>query len=141
MKKCPKCGVENKNDAKFCNECGASFEVKKEVVTQDTNDFPVDNEGLAGVKKAFKFFVYVPAVFLVILLSTLFILGIVFVATYDNALYLVIFWLGGGVFAVLGYFIMKISFSYKILSIYYARKNNIDINSIKEELSKKTNQE
>lgn len=44
MKYCPKCGTENKAEAKFCSKCGCSFEA--EVENETKNVKKVNKEGL-----------------------------------------------------------------------------------------------
>ena len=42
MKICPKCGSENKNEAKFCNECGNKL-MPEVTAVEDVNDSVSDN--------------------------------------------------------------------------------------------------
>lgn len=86
---------------------------------------------IAENEKWFKWFLLLPDITTSFFILACAILGFIFTAVNDEAIFLLIFWGGGAVFCALNYLFMKIILSYNILHIYYLKKiSSYNFNSV-----------
>ncbi len=82
---------------------------------------------IAENEKWFKFFRILPGIVTIICVIACLSLGIIYYFVKADAIYLLIFWLGGAAFCVLIYVLLKLVLCYKILHIYYLKKISLNI--------------
>lgn len=73
-------------------------------------------------EKWFKFFLVLPRIVTILCAIACLSLGIIFYCVKGDAIFLLIFWLGGVPFSVLTYVCLKLVLCYRILHIYYLKK-------------------
>ncbi len=80
-----------------------------------------EEEVLKKNESWFKFYLWAPIVLPAILAVLFFFTGLILAVVID-AIFLVYFWILGGLYCLLLFVIMRISASHKILHIYYLKK-------------------
>lgn len=73
-------------------------------------------------EKWFKFFIVLPRIVTILCAIACLSLGIIFYCVKGDAIFLLIFWLGGVPFSVLIYVCLKLVSCYRVLHIYYLKK-------------------
>ena len=86
------------------------------------NEKKEDNSIIRKNQKYFSFYTIIPRITSIFLAILFFISGIIFSALFNDAIYFLIFWLGGVIITVFIYLITHLLLSYNILQIYYLKK-------------------
>ena len=151
MKTCPNCGKKCLDDKEYCYNCGAHLtNASNNSVTNNSvtnkylrinnmikSQYPISDEECDAAEKSFRFYVMLPKILLFVMLGLFFLGGIIMAISLKSALYLLIGWVGGGILAVVTYWILKIVFSYKILTVKYLKSIKTSVEIINEENKQK----
>ena len=114
-------------NGEICHFCGNNFFRRVVGIMANLKDFmknewkPSNQKAVKDNERYFKFFLRFPLVCSIFFAVACFVCGIVFAGIEEESFFLAIFWLGGPIYCVMNYFLLKIIFSPMILRVYYLK--------------------
>lgn len=117
-------------NGEICHFCGNNFfrrvvgimEGENKVKSFMRNEWRQSDQQIVKTnERYFKFFLRFPLVCSIFFAVACFLCGSLFASIEEESFYLAIFWVGGPIYCVMNYFLLKIIFSPMILKVYYLK--------------------